>query len=216
MGATDSTPHDLNQVEANIGRRLRELRRHGGLTQADLSRLTGISTGVLSRLESGERVPTLRHLLALARAHRIGVDNLLGTGDGQPTVRLPVITRRGMTVVRLTDHPGGLQAYRVLVPVAEPGDRMTVERQRGHGSAAEVPRLHVHEGKNWLCVLAGRLRLVLDAHELILAAGEVAEYDAQAPHWYGALGPEPAEILAVFGVQGEGLRVRAAPPSGHD
>ncbi|MER6441577.1 XRE family transcriptional regulator [Streptomyces sp. NPDC001185] len=208
MNATNPSPRDLDLVEAALGPRLRELRRRGGLTLADMSGLTGISAGVLSRLESGKRLPTLRHLLSLARAHRIGFDDLIGTGDGKPAVRLPVVTRRGMSLVRLTEYVGGLQAYRILVPVAEPGRDMAVERRRGPGSAAEVPRLHVHEGRNWLCVLSGRLRLVLGEHELVLTAGEAAEYDAQAPHWYGAAGPDPAEVLAVFGVQGEGLRLR--------
>lgn len=213
VNARNLPPDDRHQIEAALGPRLRELRRRNGLTQADLSRLTGISAGVLSRLESGERLPTLKHLSSLARAYQIGFDDLIGTGDGQPTVRLPVIMRRGMAVVRLTDHPGGLQAYRILVPVAEPGDDMAVERQSGHGMTAEVPRLHAHAGRNWLCVLSGRLRLVLGGHELALTVGEAAEYDAEAPHWYGAAGPDAAEVLAVFGVQGEGLRlrVRAAP-----
>ncbi|MFF3488999.1 helix-turn-helix domain-containing protein [Streptomyces sp. NPDC002701] len=213
MSAADPPLRDVNPVESALGSRLRELRHRGGLSLAALSGLTGISSSVLSRLESGGRLPTLRHLLSLARAHQISLDDLIGAGDGEPTMRLPVITRRGMTLVRLSDRPGGLQAYRILVPVSEPGDDMPVERQRGHGSAAEVPRLHVHEGRNWLCVLSGRLRLVLGTHELVLTAGEVAEYDARAPHWYGAAGPDPAEILAVFGVQSEGLRlrIRAAP-----
>ncbi|MGY1495311.1 helix-turn-helix domain-containing protein [Streptomyces sp. QTS52] len=217
MSATDPPLPDVDPVEEALGPRLQELRRRGGLTLADLSGLTGISVSVLSRLESGERLPTLRHLLSLARAHRIGLDDLVGSGDGEPTVRLPVSTRRGMTLVCLTDDTGGLQAYRILVPVAEPGDDMALEHRRGHDRAAEVPRLHVTEGRNWLCVLSGRLRLVFDGRELLLTAGELAEYDVRAPHWYGAAGPDPAEVLAVFGVQGEGLRLRfRAAPSGRE
>jgi len=198
---------------ANPGPRLRELRRGRGLTLAGLSALTGISPGVLSRLESGRRLPTLGHLLSLARAHRLGLDDLVGPSDGQPTVRLPAVIRRGMTLTRLSDRPGGLQAYRILVPVAEPGDAGDGRAAWAAGTADDVPRLHIHEGRNWLCVLSGQLRLVLGEHELLLTAGEVAEYDAHTPHWYGAVSPGPAEVLAVFGIQGEGLhqRVRTSP-----
>lgn len=193
----------------DLGQRLRAMRRAQRVTLAALSEDTGIPVSTLSRLESGRRRPTLEQFLSLARAHRASPDELVGSaGDREPSVRLRVITRRGMTLVRLTDRPGGLQAYKILVPVAESGDDMTVRRQQGHGRATEQPRLHVHEGRNWLCVLSGRLRLVLGEDELILATGEVAEYDAHTPHWYAAVGQGPAEILAVFGAQGESLRPR--------
>jgi hypothetical protein len=29
--------------------------------------------------------------------------------------------------------------------------------------------------------------------------GEVADFDTQAPHWFGSPGNEPAEILSSFG-----------------
>lgn len=200
---------EANSPLCDLGQRLRAMRGAQGATLTALSEDTGISVSTLSRLESGRRRPTLEQLLSLARAHRVSLDELLGSaGDREPSVRLRVITRLGMTLVRLTDRPGGLQAYKILVPVAEPGDDMTVHRQQGHGRAAEQPRLHVHEGRNWLCVLSGRLRLVLGEHEMILATGEVAEYDARTPHWYAAAGQGPAEILAVFGAQGESPRLR--------
>ena len=58
---------DLGQVLAAVGPRLRELRRRRDVTLAALSRSTGISVSTLSRLESGQRRPTLELLLPLAR-----------------------------------------------------------------------------------------------------------------------------------------------------
>jgi transcriptional regulator with XRE-family HTH domain len=205
----NSPPHGRGLAEAGIGPRLRALRRARDVTLTGLSAETGISLSTLSRLESDRRRPTLEQALSLAHAHRVSVDELVATDDLEPSVRLRVITRRGLTLLRLTDRPGGLQAYKILVPVAEPGDDIAVNREQGHGRAAEPPQLHVHEGRNWLCVLAGRLRLMLGEHDLVLATGEVAEYDAHTPHWYAAAGPGPAEILAIFGAQGETLRPRA-------
>jgi mannose-6-phosphate isomerase-like protein (cupin superfamily) len=58
-------------------------------------------------------------------------------------------------------------------------------------------------------VLSGRLRLVLGEHDVLLDPGEVAEFDTRVPHWFGNPGPEPVEILSLFGPQGERLHVRA-------
>ena len=52
------------------------------------------------------------------------------------------------------------------------------------------------------------MRLVLGDHDLILGAGEAAEFD-RVPHWFGSTGDQPAEILSMFGPQGEGAQARA-------
>ena len=69
-----------------------------------------------------------------------------------------------------------------------------------------------HEGYEWLYVLSGRVRIILGEHDVILTAGEVVEFDTHVPHWFGNTGSEPAEILSVFGPQGERLHVRTRPP----
>jgi quercetin dioxygenase-like cupin family protein len=71
----------------------------------------------------------------------------------------------------------------------------------------------VHEGYEWLYVLAGRLRLVLGEHDLVLTAGEVAEFGTRTPHAWASAGPEPVEFLSLFGQQGERMHVRARPSS---
>ena len=67
----------------------------------------------------------------------------------------------------------------------------------------------VHVQVTWLCVLTGRMRLVLGAHDQVLGPGEVAEFDTRIPHWFGSAGNEPGEVLSVFGQQGERMHVRA-------
>ena len=43
------------------------------------------------------------------------------------------------------------------------------------------------------------MRLVLGNHDLVLGAGEAAEFDTRVPHWFGSAGEQPAEILSMFG-----------------
>ena len=60
-----------------------------------------------------------------------------------------------------------------------------------------------------------RLRSLRQQRQLSLArlsaTGEVAEFDTRVPHWFGSAAPEPAEVLVLFGPQGERLHVRARP-----
>jgi mannose-6-phosphate isomerase-like protein (cupin superfamily) len=60
-------------------------------------------------------------------------------------------------------------------------------------------------------VLSGRLRLLLGDADVVLTPGEVAEFDTRTPHWMGNPDDRPAELLALYGPQGERLHVRAAP-----
>ena len=179
-----------------VGPRLRQLRLERGATLADLAAETGISSSTLSRLESGQRRPTLELLLPLARAHRVALDDLVDAPDtGDPRVRLRPVVRHGRTFLPLTRRPGGLQAFKMVVP-AEPGVR---------------PQLQTHEGYEWLYVLSGRLLVLLGAQEFLLQPGEVVEFDTRTPHWVGNPGPGAVEALALYGPQGERAHVRARP-----
>ena len=73
------------------------------------------------------------------------------------------------------------------------------------------PELRSHEGYEWLYVLSGELRLLLGGHDLTMSAGEVAEFDTKVPHWFGAAGNRPVEILSLLGKHGERAHVRAKP-----
>jgi quercetin dioxygenase-like cupin family protein len=79
---------------------------------------------------------------------------------------------------------------------------------------AQEPDPQAHEGFEWLYVLSGRLRLVLGEHDLVLRAGEAAEFDTRVPHWSGTADGEAVEMLSLFGPQGERVHVRARPSKG--
>jgi len=190
----------LDQVLAAVGPRLRALRQQHDMTLADLSSATGTSVSTLSRLESGQRRPTLELLLPLARAHQVPLDELIGTPASEdPRVHALPFTQHGINYQPLTRRSGGLQAYKLIIPSSRRQDE---------------PDLQVHDGYEWLYVLSGRLRLVLGEHDLVLRAGEAAEFDTRIPHWFDRAGPEPVELLSLFGAQGEGIHVRARPRKG--
>ena len=176
-------------VLAGVGPRLRALRRKRGTTLAELAAETGLTASTLSRLETGRLRPTLEQLLPLARAHGVPLDDLVqAPPTGDPRVHLRPVRRSGLVVIRLTAHAGGIQAYKVVYPPADPGS---------------VPTLQTHEGYEWFYVLDGRVRFVLGSQDLRLGPGEAAEFDTREPHSIGSADAQPAEVLTLFGAQGE-------------
>ncbi|MFJ6938711.1 helix-turn-helix domain-containing protein [Streptomyces sp. NPDC101132] len=193
---TPGRPAPYRAVLDEVAPRLRRLRDRHGLTLAALSEATGISKSTLSRLESGQRRPSLELLLPLAQAYQVPLDDLVGAPEvGDPRVRMsPRAMPHGGTAVPLTRSASPLQAYKLVIP------------DRG-----SEPDLRTHEGYEWLYVLDGRLRLVLAEHDLVLGAGEAAEFDTRLPHWFGSADGRPVEVLSLFGKQGERMHVRARP-----
>ncbi|WP_152364689.1 helix-turn-helix domain-containing protein [Microlunatus speluncae] len=185
---------EYEQVLTDVGPRLKRLRQDRSATLQDVSDATGISVSTLSRLESGQRRPTLELLLPLAREYAVAIDDLVGAPDtGDPRIRLRPVSRNGTTMIPLTRKAGGLQAYKMIIP---------------HRSGKAEPQRH--EGYEWLYVLNGRLRLILGDNELELGPGEAAEFDTRVGHWFGSAGPDGVEILSLFGSQGERAHLRAS------
>lgn len=186
---TPHLAHPSGDVLAGVGPRLRGLRQARNTTLAALARETGLTASTLSRLENGKLRPTLEQLLPLAQAHGVPLDDLVAAPPtGDPRVHLRPVRRGGLVMVPLTKRPGGIQGYKVIYPPV---------------GRAPTRELQSHEGYEWFYVLDGDVQCVLGERVFRLGAGEAAEFDTRVPHWIGSAGRRSAEVLALFGPQGE-------------
>jgi transcriptional regulator with XRE-family HTH domain len=196
VGGRRSTGSPVSAAPEQVGPRLKRVRTQRRITLTALAEMTGISKSTLSRLESGQRRPTLELLLALSQSYRVPLDDLVGAPEvGDPRIRLKPGRVKGRTVIPLTRQPEGMQAWKIVIPTTKIN-----------------PEPRAHDGHEWIYVLSGRLRLLLGDQDWVLGAGEVAEFDTQVPHWFGSTGDEPAEILSIFGRPGERMNVRTEHP----
>ncbi|MDX3233785.1 XRE family transcriptional regulator [Streptomyces sp. ME19-01-6] len=195
---------EVDGTLAAMGPRLRAAREQHGATLAGISCATGISPSTLSRIETGRRKPTLEVVLRLAKEYGVSLDELAGTAlvpAAEPRTSAPLSFGDSKVVLPLTRYVGGLHAHKHVLPAIE-------------GPPAR-PRQVSHEGYEWLCVLYGRLWLALGDQDLVLAAGDAAEFDTRIPHGVANAGSDgPVEYLILFGPQGERLRQRTPPATG--
>ena len=186
---------DLDVVLDAVGPRLRAIRKQRRSTLSEVAELTGMSVSTLSRIESGQRRPTLEVLLPLARAYRMPLDDLVGApATGDPRIHPRPVTRKGVVWVPLSRDAGGLNAFKQVIP-AQP-------------SVPEKLDLQVHEGHEWIYVLSGTLRLALADKDFEMSAGEAAEFDTRTPHAIANTGQRPLELLILFGQQGQRTHLR--------
>ncbi|MDN3312022.1 XRE family transcriptional regulator [Microbacterium oryzae] len=181
---------------ALIGPRLKTWREKRSMTLAELSETTGISSSTLSRLEAGKRAPNLELVVPIARALRIGLDEIVPPTAPDPRVRRTTRRIDGVRVESLSPESSPVQTYKLTLPAQPPG-------------VTPAPDLKVHVGHEWLYVLTGRLRLILGEQEVILGPGEAAEFDTRLPHALSATGAGPTEILSIFSKEGKRIHLRA-------
>ncbi|MGW2230257.1 helix-turn-helix domain-containing protein [Streptomyces formicae] len=184
-GQPPAEPSPADEALPAVAPQLRELRRRASLTLEAAARTAGLSPAHLSRLETGQRQPSLPMLLALARIYGTTVSELLGetAADRDSIVRAAAMepTRAGGWTYWQAGAPGrGMQALRVHVP---------------YGAQGDIVR--VHPGEEWLYVLTGRLRLRLGDTAHLLGPGDSAHFDSLTPHRIAAADRDGADLLFV-------------------
>ncbi|WP_327698924.1 helix-turn-helix domain-containing protein [Streptomyces sp. NBC_00459] len=182
-----SLPEESGPVEdlPLVAPRLRALRRRASLTLEAAAGAAGLSPAHLSRLETGQRQPSLPMLLGLARIYGTTVSELLGetVADRDAIVRaadMEPTAAGGWSYWQAGASGRGMQALRVHVP---------------HGAQGDIVR--VHPGEEWLYVLKGRLRLRLGDTAHVLAPGDSAHFDSLTPHRLAADGRDGTDLLFV-------------------
>jgi transcriptional regulator with XRE-family HTH domain len=177
-----------------IGLKLRTLRTQKRLTLSRLAAETGLSTALLSKLETDRMIPTLSTLATISRVYGVGIGHFFA----EPSRHSLSITRkahlqgdvRGVDGTKFTplNAGGGSSRMRVqMIEFAAGGAALTME-----DSPASGGMIYVLEGK--LQLEAGSL------HEL-LEAGDCACLESEMPIAWSAAGKHRCRVLAVQPVE---------------
>lgn len=184
-----------NEIEPLVRARLRALRTTRGMSLDDLAARTALSPSTISRLETGKRSIGLDVLVPLAGALGVGLEELLDGAADEDVVIRPVPDRQGDRAATTA----------VVWRLSRPGSPIAALKMR-LDPVARPPEQRVHPGHDWFFVLEGRVRLWLGDRELLVEAGEAAEFTTMTPHAFAAEGA-PAEVLVLFGRDGEHAHV---------
>src|ERR1700728_4790822 len=176
----------LDEVLPLIAASIRDARARTGLTLDQMAQRTDLSVAHLSRLESGERQPSVAALIVLARELGGSRSTLLEERHAEPAIATypagrPAHVANGLTISPCSGFPGSstLEALRITIST----DRVPPEPAR-------------HRGEEWISVVSGRLRLEVDGEVHVLEPGATAHFDANRPHRLGAE-VDGTEVLVV-------------------
>jgi transcriptional regulator with XRE-family HTH domain len=173
---------DDDEIERLLAQRLRSLRQSHRLKLNTLAERTGISAAHLSRLENGDRQPSIGSLLQLARCYGLSLSQLVGDSAEAP-YRL---TRADEGDVRHTEDA----AYRVLSgPGAQVGIVEVLIDPGQQTSSA------IHDGTEWIHLTKGSIELVLGDETIVLKARDSIQFDASQSHRISCRGKTSARFI---------------------
>ncbi|MCG2775670.1 MAG: XRE family transcriptional regulator [Desulfobacterales bacterium] len=191
---------DKDDLARRIGVRVKEHRRESGLTQKKLAEATGLSPGLLSRIENGLAMPSIPTLQIISNTLKTEIGYFFKDEEENAYIVTHPGNRR---VVVSRSGPHGKLAYELELlaegmnnPFMEPAIVMHV------GKEGEV-EARTHDGQEFMYVLEGRMKLTLGAKDFILKQGNAAYWNGNVPHKGIGLGRKMAKALHVHLIPGK-------------
>jgi transcriptional regulator with XRE-family HTH domain len=185
-----------NNLELAIGHEVRKLRKKLGLTVTDLSNATGISSGMLSKIENGNISPSLASLQALSRALGIPLTTLFRGFEERRSASF-VKSGEGLNIERRGTRAG--HQYSLLGHIDDNSSGVMVEPYLITLTAeSDVFPTFQHEGLEFLYMISGE---VVYRHANLLyrmRVGDSLLFDADAPHGPEQLVRLPARYLSII------------------
>jgi transcriptional regulator with XRE-family HTH domain len=177
----------VDAVLANVGKRLRALRRARNRTLEEIARDTGYTTGYLSQIETGEAVPSLSALAAIAAAHGTDI-----------TAFFPLEASAGVQISRAGDPdklriaPNSREEY---VALSARGATSAFTALISRYFPGESVGRYSQFGERFALVLDGEARFNVDGEERVLRPGDCIHYTSHPEHSIDVVSHNPAEIL---------------------
>jgi len=194
-------PHALRDVpernlEVAIGRVVRDLRKRQRMTGSDLAAQTGLSIGMLSKIENGVISSSLNTLQTLANALRVPLIQLF-SGYAEPRGAMHVKSGEGVEIERQGTRAG--HQYHLLGHIGSNNSGVVVEPYL-ISLTTESDRFPTfqHEGIEMLYMLEGTVGYRHGEQIYRLEPGDTLLFDADAPHGPVDLIELPARYLSVI------------------
>ncbi len=193
----ESGPETIQRVLSSyeLGRKLRQLRLKKKLGLVDLGKHTGLSASMLSQLENGKMIPTLPTLARIAMVFDVGMDYFFA--DRRQKARFSVV-RAGERIrfPERQDAPRPAFHFECLAFSSQEKSLQAYLAEFEPRGPEEVSE-HVHDGAEFVHVLAGELAIRYADEETVLREGDSAYFDSSNAHGYRSAGEGKARAIVI-------------------
>ena len=180
-----------------IGAKIRALRLKKNLGLVQLGEHTGMSSGMLSKIERGQLFPTLPTLLKIAMVFGVGLKHFFV--DSINSLTLAVVRKKDR--LRLPERPDAQNPSYFFesldFPVSDRKMAAYYAEFEPHSGATEP---HKHSGAEIIYVISGQLAVNVDGKDTLLAEGDSMYFDCAFPHSYRRQGRGTCSAVVVVTV----------------
>ncbi len=164
-------------MNVNIGIKVHELRKAKNLSISDLSKKSGVSTGLISQIERDKVVPSVVNLWKLAKA----LDTNIGYFFDEDLKEDKLIVRKDDRKKIIINRRKGI--YELLSPDMKNRkiEFLMITTKSGEEDNSEMI---THEGEECGLVLKGSLTIKLSSMEYVLNEGDSIYFESTIPHRY--------------------------------
>jgi len=181
-------------LEKKIADKIHEIRKNKGLTLAQVGDATGLSKGLLSRIENNQVSPPIATLSKIARGLEVPIGIFFEEDETDhkgytvtyKNERKQVI-RRGTKIGFIYYSLSSLKTRHLIEPF--------IIRYPIIGK--EPIKLFDHFGEEFLFVLKGKMDLVYGKEKIRLKAGDAIHFDPSTPHRGQNVGKEESGCLVI-------------------
>jgi transcriptional regulator with XRE-family HTH domain len=185
---------------AVIAERVREFRLQLGLTVGHLAEVTGLSKGMLSKIENAQASPSLATLARLSEALKVPVTAFFrGLNEEQDV--LVVKAGRGLDIAHKNSGPG--HRYQLLGSMRAPHNTLETLLVTLTERAETFP-LYQHPGTELIYMISGRLEYMCGNSRYLLEPGDAMQFVGEVPHGPGSLIELPIQFLSIKSIQPAG------------
>lgn len=183
-------------LEVAIGHEIRAARKYSGITVADLAEVSGISIGMLSKIENGLTSPSLTTLNSVSMALGIPISQLLRRFE-EDRQAVQVKSGDGVTAERRGSRAG--HQYQLLGVLGTNQSGVVSEPYMiTLTTESDVFPTFQHAGLEFLYFLEGCLEYRHGANIYLMEPGDSLYFDADAPHGPHKLLTLPARYLSII------------------
>jgi quercetin dioxygenase-like cupin family protein len=180
----------LENENAGVGQRLREIRAARRLSIRALAELSSLNVNTLSLIENDHTSPSVSTLQQLAQSLQVPITALFQTDHGSKKLVYQTHGQRPHVAFEhgiMEDLAAGMPRFG-----AEP-IIVTLEPNADSGKKPIV-----HTGREFVFCLEGHIAYTVDNEKYLLAAGDSLVFEAYLPHFWKNLDASPSRILLVL------------------
>jgi quercetin dioxygenase-like cupin family protein/ribosome-binding protein aMBF1 (putative translation factor) len=191
--SSEAPPED---VQVNVGERVRAVRESRSLSLEDISQRTDLAVPFLEEIETGAAAPPLGVVIKLAKALDMKIGYFI---SGEEDRAFTIVRRDGGKVISRYDSKKGKHyGYEYVSLAPHKKDRHMEPFMVTLAPAETEEERSTHDGQEFIYVLEGTMEVRLGEETHYLEPGDAIYYDSTVPHLVKCHGEKPTRILAVL------------------